>query len=190
MVGAVLAAAFALAGILWTQRQSDRRAQKDLRSRREDEATKEAWRRASDKRQRLAAEFERVLRGANQLAALVGPLNWTPANMRPPEQLDRINQKVTEMFGELQLADARLRLEGVPDVAQRMQDLAGHYRRFQVGLGLLGDPAARGGGVNFFDQLNVESAAIVAGRNELEQLLPQILAAILPDAPLGNRAGD
>jgi len=33
------------------------------------------------------------------------------------------------------------------------------------------------------DQLNVESDAIVAGRNELERLLPEILAAVLPDRP-------
>ena len=97
--------------------------------------TAERWEQATAKRERLRAEFERVLRSAYAFEAMTSPFIWVnPQTLPPGDYRDRLIALVNAATEDLKLADVRLRLEGATDVVKVIHELSLAFQQFQRGL--------------------------------------------------------
>lgn len=97
--------------------------------------TSERWKQATAKRERLRAEFERVLSGAYAFASLTSPFVWVnPRTLPAGNYKDQLTSLVIKATEDLRLAYVRLRLEGATDVVTAINDLAFEFELFQRNL--------------------------------------------------------
>lgn len=97
--------------------------------------TTERWDQATAKRERLRAEFERVLSAAYSFQAMTSPFVWVnPATLPEGDYKTRLTTLVDMAYEDLRLADVRLRLEGATEVVGKIDELASEFGIFQRDL--------------------------------------------------------
>ncbi len=150
---------------------------------RQREATAEQ--RATDKRQRVHASFQRILMGANVLLGVVGIFDWTPDKFRTEAELEGRHRTMGVAFEDLQSAAVDLTLEGITAPVQQVQELARLFSDFRRRLMLIGegrdDPTD--GTV-----MGEDVRAMAAIRDDLEPRVPGILEGIQATRPLSAPA--
>lgn len=98
--------------------------------------TAERWDQATARRERLRAEFERVLSAAYSFQAITSPFVWVnPKTLPEGAYKTRLTKFVAKAYEDLRLADVRLRLEGATEVVGKVEELAREFGQFQDGLG-------------------------------------------------------
>lgn len=95
----------------------------------------ERWTQSTTKRERLRAEFERVLMGAYAFESLTSIHVWVnPRTLPPGDYKDRLTAVVDKAYEGFRLADVRLRLEGATEVVDAIHELARMFGDFQADL--------------------------------------------------------
>src|SRR5260370_390001 len=142
--------------------------------------TAERWAQATAKRERLRAEFERVLSGAYAFESLTSPFVWVNPNTLPAGPYrDHLIELVKTATEDLRLAYVRLRLEGATDVVTAINDLAMQFERFQRGLANK-EP---------IKEIRENADAIKALVEPLHETLQHHLDALTPPDSLPERTG-
>ncbi len=146
-----------------------------------------AERRATDKRRRVHASFQRVLMGANLLVGMIGIFDWTPDKFRTEADLERRHRTVEGALNGLQTAVVDLILEGITEPVQQVNELARRFGDFRHRLMLLGegaqDPTDR-------SMMAEDVRATAAIRDNLELRVPGILEGIQATLPQPVRLND
>jgi hypothetical protein len=138
----------------------------------------ESWRRARERRERIAAELERLLRVARRYYDLT--MEWTPPTKMTAEQISKINGELRDLTSELLTLNVRLRLEGVTEVLEPLQDIVSSHMVFRIALGQMEGSADT---AKAFEVAVKHQAQISSRLAELEKKLPEMLEKMLPVQP-------
>ena len=94
--------------------------------------TAERWDQATAKRERLRAEFEKVLNAAYTFQMFTSPFVWVnPRTLPEGDYKTRLTKIVDQAYEDLRVATVRLKLEGATEVVGRVEDLARDFAQFQ-----------------------------------------------------------
>jgi hypothetical protein len=147
---------------------------------REDERRRvaEEWRRASERRARLAEEFQRLLLLGNRFYGLTQ--EWRAMEQMSPEDKSAMTQRMRDLQTDYEVLQVRLRLEGVPDLIEPLQGIVDNHRVFRGLVEQLADPKITTGGAERFDEAIKRQSAISAWVGELEKRLPVLLDELQP----------
>jgi hypothetical protein len=145
----------------------------------------ERWKQATAKRERLRAEFEKVLTGAYSFESMTSPFVWVnPETLPPGDYKDQLTKLVDGAYSGLRMADVRLRLEGATEVVQAVHQLTVEFRHFQRGLvghARYSDPTV----IELWERAQKIQALVAP----LDANLQRQLDALTPPEPLPERMG-
>jgi hypothetical protein len=141
----------------------------------------EAWRRSTDKQQRVEGDFASILLSSGLIQGMTGIFNWKRDESRTEAEIADLYEVLRRIQKDLQAAAVSLTLSGIKEPVEMVEELYGHFLEFRFGLARMGVP---GEDPDLRKDMFNHKKSIDSLRERLEADLPTILKSLKPEPAL------